>query len=159
VIEALPGSTRWDERHRAREVALRALYQHMVGQVPLTEALDLVEQADDIDGAERLSLDAPGRSFAAALAGGAWQARSSLDAAIEPHLTNWRLERVATLDRLVLWLAVHEWLSEPGTPPRVVLSEALELARAYSGEAAVRFVNGVLDAVYHRLKQEGRIID
>jgi N utilization substance protein B len=59
----------------------------------------------------------------------------------------------------VLRLALHEWLAEPKTPPRVVLSEALELARAYSGEESVRFVNGVLDAVYHHLKQEGRIID
>ena len=55
--------------------------------------------------------------------------------------------------------AVHEWLAEPATPPRVVLSEALELARVYSGDEAVKFVNGVLDAVYHRLKTEGRIID
>ena len=55
--------------------------------------------------------------------------------------------------------AVHEWLAEPATPPRVVLSEALELARVYSGDEAVKFVNGVLDAVYQRLKHEGRIID
>ena len=55
--------------------------------------------------------------------------------------------------------AVHEWLTEASTPPRVVLSEALELARVYSGDEAVKFVNGVLDAVYHRLKTEGRIID
>ncbi|MEZ5417879.1 MAG: transcription antitermination factor NusB [Vicinamibacterales bacterium] len=41
----------------------------------------------------------------------------------------------------------------------MVLAEALELARRYSGDEAVKFVNGVLDAVYHRLKQEGRIID
>jgi N utilization substance protein B len=63
------------------------------------------------------------------------------------------------VDHLVLRLAVHEWLTEPATPPRVVLSEALELARVYSGDAAVRFVNGVLDAVYRRLRAEGRIID
>lgn len=156
MTESVPGAARWDERHRAREVALRALYQVMVGDVALADALRLVEQPDD---QEALVLDPPGRMFAARLADGAWAAREALDALIEPHLLNWRLERVAVIDRLVLRLAVHEWVSEPGTPPRVVLSEALELARQYSGEAAVRFVNGVLDAVYHRLKQEGRIID
>ena len=156
MTEPLPGASRWDERHRAREAALRALYQVSVGQVPLAEALRLVDQPDDEDA---VPLDAPRREFAARLAAGTWDARDELDAAIAPHLLNWRLERIAVIDRLVLWLAVREWLSDPTTPPRVVLTEALELAREYSGEAAVRFVNGVLDAVYHRLKQEGRIID
>lgn len=155
MSDALPGAARWDERHRAREAALRALYQAMVGQVPVAAALELVEQADD----EALPLEAASRAFAARLAAGAWDTRDELDAIIGPHSLNWRLERIAVLDRLVLWLAVHEWLTEPGTPPRVVLTEALELAREYSGDAAVKFVNGVLDAVYRRLKQEGRIID
>lgn len=159
MSDALPGAARWDERHRAREAALRALYQHQVGGVPLHEALHLVEQPDDDDGQGGVQLDGAARAFAARLATGTWAARDELDVVIAPHLLNWRLERIAVIDRLVLWLAVREWLSEPGTPPRVVLSEALELARSYSGDAAVRFVNGVLDAVYHRLKQEGRIID
>ena len=156
MSDAAPVPTRWDERHRAREAALRALYQVQVGQVPLADALRLVEQPEDQDG---VMLDVASREFAARLAAGTWDTRDDLDAVVTPHLLNWRLERVAVIDRLVLWLAVREWLSEPGTPPRVVLTEALELARAYSGDAAVRFVNGVLDAVYHRLKQEGRIID
>lgn len=156
MSEALPGAARWDERHRAREAALRVLYQVQVGHVPPGDAIGLIEQPGD---QEALPLDAPNRAFTARLATGTWDAREALDALIAPHLINWRLERVAVLDRLVLWLAVHEWLSEPATPPRVVLTEALELARAYSGDAAVRFVNGVLDAVYRQLKREGRIID
>lgn len=147
---------RWDEWHRAREAALRALYQVEIGGVATAQALALVEQEGDTDG---VALDAVTRAFAARLATGTWASRSALDAVIEPHCTNWRIERLAILDRLVLRLAVHEWLAEPGTPPRVVLSEALELARAYSGEQAVGFVNGVLDAVYHHLRAEGRIID
>lgn len=145
-----------DGRHRAREAALRALYQVAVGQVPLAEALTLVEQEGDDD---RVRLEPEGRALAARLASGAWAARDELDAIIAPHSVNWRLERLAVIDHLVMRLAVHEWLTEPGTPPRVVLSEALELARTYSGDAAVRFVNGVLDAVFQRLRGEGRIID
>lgn len=156
MSDTAAGSSRWDERHRAREVALRVLYQVMIGHVSFGDAWRLVEQPDDADG---VVLDPPSRDFAARLAAGCWEARDDLDAIIAPHLLNWRLERIAVLDKLVLWLAIHEWLSAPATPPRVVLSEALELTRAYSGDAAVKFVNGVLDAVYHRLKQEGRIID
>ena len=78
---------------------------------------------------------------------------------IEPLCTNWRLDRLNVVDHLVLRLAIHEWLTEPSTPPRVVLSEALDLARDYSGEAAVRFVNGVLDAAFRQLRADGRIIE
>jgi transcription antitermination protein NusB len=157
VSDAPAGASRWDERHRAREAALRALYQVAVGHVPVAAALDLVEHGGD-EG-EHITLDSASREFAERLVTGAWDTRDDLDAIIAPHSVNWRIERLATLDHLVMRMAVHEWVSEPKTPPRVVLSEALELARAYSGDAAVKFVNGVLDAVYRRLKQEGRIID
>jgi N utilization substance protein B len=61
---------------------------------------------------------------------------------------------MAVIDRLVLRLAVYEFLASPDTPSRVVINEALELARAYSGEDAVAFVNGVLDAIRKTLKRE-----
>jgi N utilization substance protein B len=149
-------SGRWDERHRGREAALRALYQIDVGGVEMAQALALVEQDGDGDA---LKLDAATRAFAARLVVGTATNKVALDEVIEPHCTNWRIERLAVLDRLVLRMAVHEWLAEPATPPRVVLSEALELARAYSGDPAVGFVNGVLDAAYRSLRAQGRIID
>lgn len=156
MTDAPAGASRWDARHRAREVALRAVYQAAVGSVPIADAIALAELSGDDDG---VPLDDAGRAFARRLAEGAWAAREALDALIGPHSVNWRLERLATIDRLLLRQAVHEWLTDPATPPRVVLSEALELARRYSGDEAVRFVNGVLDAVFRQLKQEGRIID
>jgi N utilization substance protein B len=54
---------------------------------------------------------------------------------------------------------VHELLQHPATPPRVVIDEAIELARAYSGEESAGFVNGVLDGVFRRLKEEGKVVD
>ena len=156
MSETTGDAGRWDERHRAREAALRALYQVEVGGLETAQALALVEQEGDAEG---VSLDAGTRAFASRLVAGTRTNTAALDAVIEPHCTNWRIERLAILDRLVLRLAIHEWLAEPATPPRVVLSEALELARAYSGEQAVGFVNGVLDAVYHHLRADGRIID
>ena len=56
-------------------------------------------------------------------------------------------------------LAIQELLSHRESPPRVVISEAIELARAYSGEEAAKFVNGVLDGAFKRLKDEGLVRD
>ncbi len=154
-----PGDARgrWDGRHRARESALRALYQMAVADLDAGTALALTATAGD-DG-ERLVLDDDHAAFAARLASGTWEARAALDAIIEPLSTNWRLDRLAVIDHLVLRMAIQEWLTEPSTPPKVVLSEALDLAREYSGEAAVRFVNGVLDAAFRQLRADGRIIE
>ena len=148
---------RWDGRHRAREAALRALYQMAVGDLDAATALALTATAGDED--EGLALEDEHAAFAARLARGTWEARAALDAIIEPHSTNWRLDRLAVLDHLVLRMAIQEWLTEPSTPPKVVLSEALDLTREYSGEAAVRFVNGVLDAAFRQLRADGRIIE
>jgi N utilization substance protein B len=156
VTDAIRPRDRWDERHRAREVALRALYQMAVGHVESPVAITLSSQAGD---EEAIVLDDAGRDFASRLAHGSWEGRAALDAIIEPLCTNWRLDRLAVVDHLVLRLAIHEWLTEPSTPPKVVLSEALELTREYSGDAAVRFVNGVLDAAFRQLRDDGRIID
>ncbi len=64
---------------------------------------------------------------------------------IEQHSRHWRIERLAVIDRLILRLAVWELRHETDTPAAVVINEALELTRLFSGEEAVRFVNGVLD--------------
>jgi N utilization substance protein B len=71
----------------------------------------------------------------------------AIDQLLVAHAHNWRLERMAVIDRLVLRLAVCELLTHPETPPKVVINEALELARTFSGDESVSFVNGVLDAV------------
>ena len=70
-----------------------------------------------------------------------------IDAILTAHAQNWRVERMAVIDRLVLRLAIYELLAEADTPARVVINEALELARTYPGDEAVGFVNGILDAV------------
>ena len=67
---------------------------------------------------------------------------------------HWRIERMNVLDRLILRLAVYEFLHEPDTPATVIINEALELARTFSGDEAVRFINGVLDAIRRRLERE-----
>jgi N utilization substance protein B len=63
----------------------------------------------------------------------------------------WRPERMAVIDRLILRMAVCEMMRDRGTPPAVVINEALELARTFSTEDAVKFINGVLDTIRKRL--------
>ncbi len=77
-----------------------------------------------------------------------------IDALLAAHAQNWRVERMAVLDRLVLRLAVYEMLTAPDTPAKVVINEALELTRAFTGDEAVGFVNGILDAVRKHLGRE-----
>lgn len=147
--------SRWEGRRRAREAALRMLYQTEIGQVPVSDAAHPHEALGD----DTLVLDDDARAYAERLARGSWQSKVILDGYLTDATRNWRVERLAVIDRLLLRLAIHELLEYPATPPRVVIDEAIELARAYSGEEAARFVNGVLDGVFKRLKEEGKVVD
>src|SRR5688572_19566402 len=137
-------------RRRAREAALQMLYQSEVGRAGAYEAIATYWPAHDAghDVSEAL------REFANGLVRGTLERVTEIDAILTAHAQNWRVERMAVIDRLILRLAVYEFLAEANTPPRVVINEALELARSYSGEEAVAFVNGVLDAVRKELKRE-----
>jgi N utilization substance protein B len=150
------GQSRWASRSRAREAALQMLYQIEVGQLSVADASRLqgVVGAPDVAG-----LDADAEGYAKALARGAWDDRTAIDERIGEAARNWRVERMTVLDRLVLRLAVHELLSHPETPPKVAIDEAIELARNYSGEEAAKFVNGVLDGVFRKLREEGKVVE
>lgn len=85
------------------------------------------------------------REFANRLFEGAAKDVAALDELIVKHTDNWRFERLAAIDRAILRLAMHE-LRAAETPPKVVLNEAVELAKKFSSEESGPFVNGVLDA-------------
>lgn len=74
-----------------------------------------------------------------------------LDRQVRDHSQHWRVERMAVVDRNILRMALYELLHHPETPPAVVINEALEIARRFSGEEAVEFVNGVLDGIRKNL--------
>jgi N utilization substance protein B len=86
------------------------------------------------------------RAFAEKLFEGAAKDIAVLDALIVGHSDNWRFERMAAIDRAILRLSIHE-LREGETPPRVVLNEAVDLAKKYSSQESGAFVNGILDGV------------
>jgi transcription antitermination protein NusB len=85
------------------------------------------------------------REFANRLFEGAAKEVPALDELIKKHTENWRFERLAAIDRAILRLAIHE-LRIGDTPPKVVLNEAVELAKKFSSDKSGPFVNGVLDA-------------
>jgi N utilization substance protein B len=91
------------------------------------------------------------RAFANKLFEGAANNVATLDAIIVKHADNWRFERLAAIDRAILRLAIHE-MNGTDTPPKVILNEAVDLAKKFSSEESGAFVNGVLDAVHKSLK-------
>ena len=139
------------ERPRAREAALQLLYRAELGglgEVPSgTATLGYWEAAGDyLEGDAEFSV----REFAESLFDGVRAQQPVLDEQITGALQNWRFERVALIDRLILRLAAFE-LRRGTDPPAVVIDEALELARRFGGDDSVRFVNGVVDAIRKKL--------
>ena len=93
------------------------------------------------------------RAFANQLFEGALHDAAGLDKLITEHAENWRLERMAAIDRAILRLALHE-MRASDTPAKVVINEAVELAKKFSSEEAGGFVNGILDTYYKSIKVE-----
>jgi N utilization substance protein B len=140
-----------DPRHRAREAALQILYQWDIGKGDVDRAAETFfsRQWPDADPPPDDLLE-----FASALAHDTVARLDAIDPLIAETAQRWRPERMAVLDRLILRMAVCELLRDRATPPAVVINEALELARTFSTEEAVKFVNGVLDAIRKKLDVE-----
>ena len=136
-------------RRRAREAALQMLYQCDVGRAGAFESIQSYWASRDEADAIPDSLQA----FANRVVRGTLDRREEIDALLSAHAQNWRIERMAVIDRVVLRMGVYEMLADPETPSKVIINEAIELARSYSGDEAVGFVNGVLDAVRKQLRR------
>jgi N utilization substance protein B len=142
-------ATEAQAKRRAREAALQMLYQCEVGRAGAQESIASYWPSQDAE--ERLPERL--REFANGLVRGTLDRREEIDHLLSANAQNWRLERMTVIDRTVLRMAVNEMLSEPETPSRVIINEAIELARSFSGDEAVGFVNGVLDAVRKELRR------
>ena len=102
----------------------------------------------------RDDVDAETRGFADDLYRVATVRQAEVDALIESHSQNWRLERMAAVDRNLLRTAVAELLAYPSTPAAIVINETLEIARRYAAPESVQFLNGVLDAISRTVLKE-----
>lgn len=128
------------KRTKARERALQALYQIDVASTDLDEALSRFWRSFE-------PVEREVREMAEALVRGVAEHRREIDDAIEAVSTNWRLDRMAKVDRNVLRLAVHELVHRPDVPVKVAINEAIELGKKYGSESSGAFVNGVLDRI------------
>jgi len=131
-------------RRRSRQRALQILFLWDTRRQPVDEALNAFY--DTLYSEEHPERD----PFASDLVHGTIQHLDEVDERIRRHAEHWRMERMPGVDRNILRLAVYEMTHSP-TPAAVVIDEALELARKFSNEESVQFVNGVLDAVHREL--------
>lgn len=83
--------------------------------------------------------------------------RAELDEIIEKHIKNWKIERLAVLDKVILRAALSEFLFFEDIPTKVTINEAIEIAKKFSTEKSGNFINGILDASLNDLKKAGRI--
>ncbi len=127
------------DRHRARILALQALYE-----------IDIAHHDPEVVLQQRLavkSLSQTGRDFARALVQGILEHRANLDALIQDNAPDWPLDQVAVIDRNILRMAIFEFVVKGNTPVKVAINEAVELAKLFGSDSSRRFVNGVLGAV------------
>jgi N utilization substance protein B len=142
-------------RRKARALALQVLYAQDLAVISGAEGGDKLDQAVATYGERfELDVDPEAREFAQVLVRAASREPAAVDAAITTASRNWRLERMARVDRNILRLAVGELQNVPETPVKVVINEAVELAKRFGTAESPAFVNGVLDRVAHGLDRQ-----
>jgi N utilization substance protein B len=139
----------WDWARQGRAAALQMLYQWEIGRLTVPEVAQTFWRIGEIE----TPPSDRARELAARLTSGTVERLATIDRALEEASKNWRLERMPVIDRLILRIGIYELLYETKTPAPVVIDEALELARRFSTDEAVPFVNGVLDAVKGRVER------
>ncbi|MBD3858809.1 transcription antitermination factor NusB [Bacillus sp. 28A-2] len=129
------------KRRTAREKALQTLFQIDVSNIDPKEAIThaLDEQESD--------------PFFEELVFGVLEQKDKLDDMISQHLVNWKLDRIANVDRAILRLSVYEMVHQDDIPVSVSMNEAIELAKLFGDDKAPKFVNGVLSNIKNDLKQ------
>ena len=139
-------------RRKARVCALQMLFQYDIAKPRLDE---LASTYWDAFGEEMN--DVP-REFSNNLALGAISHLGEIDDLIKRRAENWRIQRMAVVDRNILRLAIYEFLYETDTPKTVIINEALEIARRFSTFEATQFINGILDAIKRDLENNNASI-
>ena len=128
------------KRTQARESALKILYQLDITRDPPTDGLKIFFRHHRVPVAAQ--------PFVAALVQGTVERLPQIDALLGRHATNWTLDRMAIVDRNILRLGTYELLFSTETPPKVVINEAVEMAKRFGTADSSKFVNGVLDAIH-----------
>jgi len=138
-------------RHRSRERALQILFELDLSSQPVETAI--AAYYDSLYSEEHAERPEPD-PFTEDLVRGTIERAADIDLSIARHSEHWRVERMPAVDRNILRLAIYE-MTTGMSPAPVVINEALELARRFSGDESVAFVNGVLDAIRREAPASG----
>jgi transcription antitermination protein NusB len=129
-------------RRKARELALQMLYQHdLSGNTPET----IVTTFEDLQKSKPTT-----REFATRIFQGTVDNLSKIDDMIVQQADNWRLSRMAVVDRNIIRMSIYEFLHEEDTPKLVIIDEAIEIAKKFGTQKSSQFINGILDGILKR---------
>jgi N utilization substance protein B len=137
------------ERRRAREFVVQVTYAHEILDENIDQTFDLLS--------ENSGLTPDLLDFAKKLILGILAHRQEFDELIASKSRNWDIRRIALIDRLILRMALAEFFYFDDIPPKVSISEAIEIAKVFSTDESSSFVNGILDAILNAAIAEGRI--
>ncbi len=133
-------------RTKARQTALQALYQIDIVDGDVDEAL-----ASFMEG---LKIGPEAKSYSEAIVKGVLSNTPMIDGLIEEYSENWTVARMVVVDRNILRIAAYELLYCPDVPYKVVIDEAVELAKKYGSEDSGAFINGILDQMAKAVREE-----
>lgn len=139
-------------RHLGRIVAMQTLYEFVFrqdcGDISVL-ALELLER-----NIARYSETIDDKEFIEKLVNGVLLDRVALDAELQPLAPDWPIDQIARIDHILLWMGLYELKNNPDVPPKVVINEAVELAKDFGGDSSSKFVNGVLGSAYRTYNPE-----
>lgn len=138
------------KRHKARELAVQVLFHMEFSPGDPDDVFDLI--------CEHFTPSETIRAFSKKLVCGVCQNKEYLDSLIRRSSVNWRLERMARVDRCILRLGVFEIVFLRDIPPKVSIDESVELGKTFGTEDSGSFINGILDNIYNILKQESALL-
>jgi N utilization substance protein B len=139
-------------RHLGRIIALQTLYEEEFRR----EANDIDFDVDAVlaRNIRRYESLVDDTKFIEQLVAGVLKTREALDATLQPIAPEWPIEQIARMDRIVLRIGLYELQSEKDVPPKVVINEAIELAKAFGSENSSKFINGVLGTALRNMTGE-----
>lgn len=137
-------------RRKSREMTLQCLYAlELAGESVNKVTKDILGMHEDNNVSKKFARDMIKKVY---------EHREALDDFIKNHATNWDFDRIAVIDRIILRIAICEFLYFGDIPPKVSIDEAIELSKMYSTEKSNRFVNGILDAVLLELRKNNQLL-
>ncbi len=139
-------------RHLGRIIVLQTLYEEIFRKEcgDKNFSIDTVLERN----ISRYRANVEDREFIANLASGVSKQAKDLDAKLQPIAPDWPLDQIAKIDHIVLKIGAYELVNHPDVPPKVVINEAVELAKGFGGDNSSKFVNGVLGTLFKQLQGE-----